>query len=420
MPAIRSALLIGLCLAGPRVASAQKQDSSFANGITAGESDGEQRRRQLFSRMKFDLGFTNVTIGGGLLFDGAGYAQDSISRAQVGGIDPVIKLRDFRFLLNGRFKTRRSFTWQTGIMYDQPNKKWLFRQTGLMVAVPEIRSHFFIGRAKEGFSLNKVMTGYDGWSMERLPFTDATIPLLADGVKWLALTPDRHFFWNLGLFTDYLSKGQSFSSYNQQFVARVGWVPIVSDSVGTLLHVALNFRAGSLDADSVRLRSKPESFTAPYFIDTKKFPATSASTMGIETYYRPGRVMIGGEYYWQRVESPQNGNPWFHGGEFVATWLTTGETRSYNTVGNYFRDISPDKTVIEGGPGAWEAVFKLSYSNLTNGPIQGGTFWRATPMLNWHMTDNVRLEFGYGYGRLFELGQRGVTHFFQSRLQMQL
>jgi phosphate-selective porin OprO/OprP len=184
--------------------------------------------------------------------------------------------------------------------------------------------------------------------------------------------------------------------------------------------VGLNFRAGSLDADSVRLRSRPESFTAPYFIDTKKFPATSASTMGIETYYRPGRVMIGGEYYWQRVESPQNGNPWFHGGEFVATWLTTGETRSYNTIGNYFRDISPNKTVVQGGPGAWEAVFKLSYSNLTKGPIEGGTFWRATPMLNWHMTDNVRLEFGYGYGRLFELGKRGVTHFFQSRIQMQL
>jgi phosphate-selective porin OprO/OprP len=401
--------------------SAQKQrDTTLATGITAGESDGEQRRRQLFSRMKFDAGFTTVTIGGGLLFDGAGYAQDSISRAQVGSLDPVIKLRDFRFLLNGRFKTKRPITWQTGIMYDEPNKKWLFRQTGLMVAVPEIWSHFFIGRAKEGFSLNKVMTGYDGWSMERLPFTDAVIPLLADGVKWLAITPDRHFFWNLGMFTDYLSKGQSFSSYNHQFVARVGWVPLVSDSVGTLLHVALNFRAGSLDADSVRLRSRPESFTAPYFIDTKKFPATSASTMGIETYYRPGRVMIGGEYYWQRVQSPQTGNPWFHGGEFVATWLTTGETRSYNTVGNYFRDISPTKTVVEGGPGAWEAVFKLSYSNLTNGPLQGGIFWRATPMLNWHMTDNVRLEFGYGYGRLFELGARGVTHFFQSRIQMQL
>ena len=71
-----------------------------------------------------------------------------------------------------------------------------------MVAVPEIGSHFFAGRSKEGFSLNKIMVGYDGWSMERLPFTDATVPLLADGIKWLGNAKNRHLFWNLGWFND--------------------------------------------------------------------------------------------------------------------------------------------------------------------------------------------------------------------------
>src|SRR5262249_22753597 len=146
------------------------------------------------------------------------------------------KLRDARFLIGGKFKTKRALTWQAGIMYDQITKKMLFRQTGLMIAVPEIWSHFFIGRAKEGFSLNKVMTGYDGWTMERLPFTDATVPLLADGIKWLGYVPDKQVFWNLGVFTDWLSHGQTFSSYNSQFVLRAGWVPLAGDTAGTLLH----------------------------------------------------------------------------------------------------------------------------------------------------------------------------------------
>ena len=417
------AVLLMLSVLPSRAVRAQAtgtaRDTTFATGITAGESDGETRRRQLINAANLNLGFTTLRIGGGLLVDYIGYDPDSASREQFHLVS-IGKLRDARILLGGRFKTERALTWQAGVMYDAVTKKWFVRQTGVMISVPEIWSHFFIGRAKEGFSLNKVMVGYDGWSMERQPFTDATIPLLADGIKWLGISPNRHFFWNFGAFTDALSEGQTFSSYNNQFVLRAGWVPLVSDSGGTLLHMAMNVRAGDINNDTLQLRSRPEAFEAPYFIDTGKFPAQSASTFGPELYYRPGRLLIGGEYYWEHVKSAEKGNPWFNGGEFVITWLTTGETRTYNTVGNYFRGISPTKTVIQGGSGGWEAVLKYSWSNLTNNPIQGGKFWRVTPMLNWYMTDNVRLEFCYGVGGLNRFGLRGKTQFFQARIQMEL
>ena len=82
--------------------------------------------------------------------------------------------------------------------------------------------------------------------------------------------------------------------------------------------------------------------------------------------------------------------------------------------------MSPDSTVIQGGAGAWGPLVKFSYSNLTNGPLQGGIFWRVTPMIDWYLTDNLRLEFAYGYGVLTKVGTRGVTQFFQTRLQMRL
>ena len=419
--------LAALCLpAASRRASAQqtdtgrtRRDTGFAMAITAGEADAEPRRRQLLNRARFDLGFMTLHVGGGLLFDVAAYSPDSAIRQHF-ELEPIFKLRDARFLLGGRFAFKRAVTWQTGVMYDQPTKKWLFRQTGIMVAIPELWAHVFVGRAKEGFSLNKVMVGYDGWSMERLPFTDATIPLLADGVKWLGITPDRHWFWNVGWFTDWLSEGQTFSSYDNQFVVRAGWVPLVSDSTGTLLHVALNLRRGRPNEGALQLRSRPEAFPAPYFIDTGKFPAQSSRQAGFEVYYRPGRLLLGTEYSWQQVSSRETGNPSFSGGEVVIAWLTTGETRTYNTVGNYFRGVSPDSTVVQGGPGAWEFVLKFSYSDLTNQPLEGGIFRRLTPMVNWHLTDNVRLELTYGYGTLARFGVVGRTHFFQSRLQMQL
>jgi phosphate-selective porin OprO/OprP len=130
--------------------------------------------------------------------------------------------------------------------------------------------------------------------------------------------------------------------------------------------------------------------------------------------------VFGAEYYWQKVMSAETGDPWFQGGEAVVAWLVTGETRSYNTVGNYFRAVSPTRTVVQGGAGAIEAVLKFSFSDLDHGGVRGGTFWRITPMVNWHLTDNVRLEFAYGYGRLDRFGVIGGTQFFQSRLQMQL
>ena len=404
----------------PRHAVSQKKPvPRDTTGLTAGEGDYEPKRRRLFNLGELDFGFTTFHFGAGLLMDGANYWQDSTAMEQI-LVEPDIKLRDARALFGGKFNTKRGFTWQFGVMYDQLTKKWLFRQTGLMLAVPEISSHFFIGRAKEGFSLNKVMVGYDGWSMERLPFTDATVPLLADGIKWLGNAKDKHIFWNLGWFNDAISEGQSFSQYNYQFVARVGWVPMLQDTIGNLLHVGMNLQTGHPDLDSLRLRSKPEAFPAPYYIDTGEFHATWATVWGPELYYRPGRILMGGEYYWMKIDSPETGNPLVHGGEVVFTWLTTGEVRAYNTVGHNFLGIAPKKTVFEGGPGAWELVLKLSYSDLNDGLLRGGSFWRFTPMVNWYLTDHARLEAAYGYGKLNRFGLIGVTQFFQARIQLQL
>ena len=41
-------------------------------------------------------------------------------------------------------------------------------------------------------------------------------------------------------------------------------------------------------------------------------------------------------------------------------------------------------------------------------------------MVNWHLSDNMRLEIAYGYGSLDRFSRVGDTQFFQSRLQLQL
>jgi phosphate-selective porin OprO and OprP len=67
------------------------------------------------------------------------------------------------------------------------------------------------------------------------------------------------------------------------------------------------------------------------------------------------------------------------GGEALVSRLATGEARAYNTRGGFFNQVSPNRPVFAGGPGAWEFVARLSCSDLNGGTRNGGTFWRFTP-----------------------------------------
>jgi phosphate-selective porin OprO/OprP len=405
-----------VCL-GPAALEAQ-QTSTLDETIEAGEAEAEEPARRLLSWNEFDGKFFSIRMGGGLLVDYGAYSQDETSKAQI-ELGPDLKVRDARFSLKGRLKFKRSVTWTCGLMYYGPTDEFLFRETGIMIEVPEISGHIFVGRTKEGFSLNKVMVGYSGWTMERATISDATIPILADGVKWLGYAPKLNLLWNLGFYGDWLSEGQSFSTYDRQVSGRLAWLPVKSQTTG--LHLGTSFRHGKTNEEELQLRSRPESTTAPYFVDTGTFPAETATTIGLEAYYRPGSLLLGGEYIFHDVNAPEKGDPFVHGGDVVATWLVTGETRAYNTRGGFFNSVSPRRPVFQGGPGAWELVARFSYIDLDSGDVQGGKFWRLTPMVNWHLSDNLRLELVYGYGSLdrFEL-TGGRTHFFQTRLQMLL
>ncbi len=416
--AARALLLSVLGLAGSTPAAfAQQPPIPLDDTMTAAESDAPARRLVSFNEFEGPLG--SIRIGGGVLIDYAAFEQDEISQQQV-DVDTQWKYRDGRVLFSGRLNFARATTWSAGVMYDAANDTWNMRQTGVMVAVPEIWGHLFVGRTKEGFSLNKVMIGYAGWTLERAPMNDATLPILADGIKWLGYVPRARLLWNLGVYGDSLSDGQAFSTYENQLSGRIAWVPMQSPDGGNLLHVGASARVGDVNNDTLRVRARPGAWAAPYFVDTGEFAADSTRMTGIEIYARPHSLTFGTEYFFQHVDAPASGNPMFHGGEVFATWLITGEVRTYNTRGGHFNQVSPNRPVFAGGPGAWEIVTQFSTIDLDSGALTGGKYWRFTPMVNWYLSDHLRLEIAYGYGSLNRFGAVGKTQFFQTRIQMQL
>ena len=404
-------------------ATTAEQTSSTAPTLTtqmeAGEAYAQGPRRQLVKWNEYQGPNFSIRVGGGFLVDYVTYRQDEGSQQQF-ALTPDGKLRDLRILLSGRLGFKRKTTWSAGIMYDGANDEWVMRQTGIMVAIPEIWGDIFVGRTKEGVSLNKVMIGYGGWTNERAPTNDALIPILADGIKWLGYLPEQRLIWNLGFYVDALSESQSFSKYDAELAGRFVFLPILSKDGGTLIHLGVSARYGDVNKDQLSLKARPGAWAAPFFIDTGTFAANDTMLLGAEAYYRPGSITMGSEYYWMRADAPASGNPTFHGGEAFITWILTGEVRGYNTRGGYFNQISPINPVRAGGIGAFEIVGHYSYSDFDAGTLKGGKYWRITPMLNWYFSDNARLELTYGYGSLNRFNVTGKTHFLQIRLQLQL
>jgi phosphate-selective porin OprO/OprP len=368
---------------------------------------------------EFDLGFTTFKIGLGFLYEYGGFSQDATGKQQMDLAKATLSngfdVRDSRLLFGGQLDTKRLITWKAGFMYDGSERAWYVRESGVLIAVPELWGSFFVGRTKEGISMSKVMNGYSGEGLERTMVLDP-IPILADGVKWLGYLEKPRIFWNAGVFTDWLSKGQSFSTYTWQVVARVGWLPIHDDKSN--LHIAASFRIGHPISDSIRVRSRPEANNAPFFIDAGKFPTDQSTYTGGEVYYSTGSWWFGSEFYWDSFKSSTKDNPVFFGGDLMASYVLTGESRPYMTTGAIYGFVPVKRSVFKGGPGAWEVVLRYSTFDLNSGLISGGKFWRITPVVNWYLSGNFRFAMAYGYGVLDRFDLKGATNFFQSRLQV--
>lgn len=368
----------------------------------------------------FNGRFSSLRIGIGFLPEYAAFKLDATAQRQMDSAGLTVqdqwKVRDFRIFASGQLTTKRILSWKIGLMYDGANREWLVRESGLTIGLPEISGHIFIGRTKEGYSLNKVMNGYAGWTMERQMALDV-IPILADGIKYIGFWEKKRIVWNLGVYNDVFSHTQGFSTYSWQAAGRLGYLPIMDKAQKRQLHIGINYRYGQPEDGKMRLRSRPEANPAPYMIDTDVFDSKQSNHFGTEMYYSHGPLMIGSEYHWHKFEAGPKGNPTFHGGDVAVSYILTGGSRPYTTTSGVYSFVPVKRSIFKKGLGEIELILRYSSLDLNSGPIQGGSFRRITPMVNWYLTKNARLELAYGYGQLNRFAMKGHLQFYQARMQ---
>ena len=409
---------------GQAPAAGATLNDEIEEGVAAEDEPIPPKNQQLDSKLMHwsDYAGEDFTFhfGYNFMYDLVGYKQDPGSVAQWGVLDDASKWRDIRLLASGKFpKSKRLIEWKAGYMRDGQTNSWKWRETGVVVAVPEIWGALFIGRTKLGVSMIKQMSGASIMGLERAEIEDMTIPIQNDGIRWMGYRPKQHLAWNLGYFNETLLHKPLYPFMDQQYAARVIFLPLLSENDGKVLHLAVNLKYGNPKDNKTQLKARPEASTAPYFLDTGVFPAAHEKVIGPEVWYRDNSLLFGGTYYFVKTEAPQ-GNHHFQGGDMWASWLMTGEVRRYNTRGGLFDFVYPKKSLFKGGTGAFEATVHATYTNANSGPIQGGQFWRVTPMLAWYPSYEFRFTIGYGYGVLDRFGVSGTTQFFQARIQFML
>jgi len=222
------------------------------------------------------------------------------------------------------------------------------------------------------------MVGYAGWTMERTLISDETIPILADGIKWIGYAPETHLLWNLGAFTDTLSEGQTFSTYSSQFVGRIAWLPIENDTPSS--HLGADTRYGKPDDGMLQLRSRPEYFEAPFFIDTGNFQPKVPRRLHLRPTTVLDRSSSGANISCRRSILRRKESVlqrWERRHDLAPPPARYGRT-------NRERILRPDLSIAAGFSGRTRiggTRRQLFVRQLEQRTHQGGKFWRFTPMV---------------------------------------
>jgi phosphate-selective porin OprO and OprP len=98
----------------------------------------------------------------------------------------------------------------------------------------------------------------------------------------------------------------------------------------------------------------------------------------------------------------------------------TGEHRTYDRARSIFRRVEPSEPFVpgRGGRGAVELATRLSWVDLSDGPLHGGRMLTAALGATWTWNRWVRLQTGYVFADVRDRPDASFAHIAQARLEL--
>jgi phosphate-selective porin OprO/OprP len=199
-------------------------------------------------------------------------------------------------------------------------------------------------------------------------------------------------------------------AHGQGYGVRGNWAPV--NEKGNIIHLGLSYVDMDSDADTVRLRARPDADLAGQrIVDTGNLLNTDRqSTIGAEGMWVTGPFKLQGEYMQTTVDRYANasalqssdfdGNSWYVSG----LWNVTGETWGY-------KDGVPTTPLPDNpGAGMWQVGLRFDTIDLNDGNavagatpaaastvngVLGGEMDTWTVGVNWYWRSNFKFMLNY-------------------------
>ena len=353
----------------------------------------------------------------------AGDAAAFHTTGNLTGFDSGAELRRARLFLRGDWTLVVPVEYSIELGYA-PNK---FVLSDAWLLFPELKvvGSTKLGQFQPPQGLDVIGSSWAITFMEPAAPLQALAPGTNAGIQVGRPVFDSRATWWLGIFGNGAGAkeyGLVASSYGS-VIGRATWLAIreggsEESPAPRFLHVGLSANFLLSSSDTLRYQSRPESYIAPYVIDTGDLSAHSAMTLGAEVAWVDGPFSLQAEFLHSWVDRTEGDTLNFGGYYVSASWFLTDESRPYDPYSGKFTFVNPqnDFNWKKGDWGAFELACRYSFTNLTNQNVPGGRLNMLMGGLNWYVTPHIRWYVNAGVGRVTGTAQVGNMTIVQMRL----
>jgi phosphate-selective porin OprO/OprP len=309
--------------------------------------------------------------------------------------------------------------------------------------------HFHLPHGLEAdmYSSSKPMTFFEVYSGNNAFFQGERT---GSGI-WLtnSFANDRMTYAAAGYRPENSSNGADFAEGDYAGILRLTGLPIYENDGRCLLHLGGSATWRHARTGTVNFSTDPEivdkaggdngygnpaGVTAPNaltgfaaapgnktaWVSTGNIAANSSSVFAGELLYIRGPFSLQAEYDWAYIDGAivggkNRGNIGFTSGYVQASYFLTGENRTYDKRlgrlgGEYISRANTPFWLVRGedgkfnyGLGAWELAARYSRINLNDSFIHQGILDQWEMGVNWHLNNNLRIQFLYLQANRFAL-----------------
>jgi phosphate-selective porin OprO and OprP len=382
-----------------------------------------EKLEQSLAKKKQELELPSVKWTAQLQTDAIGFFQNQANESTYGAAPNGLAFRRARIGMIGDYG---SINYRLEVDFAAVNRPSFLDVYAAIKDIPGI-GLFRVGHFFEPFSLERATANRFTTFMERSLMDQAFVPARNLGAMIRDNFAENRGVFALGIFAaDSDANGDSFGKpLGLAITSRLTFLPIWSEQGNDFLHVGVGYSFRESNEGMVRFRAQPElriGATAPnlpFFANTGSLGSPYYQLIGFEFLRVNGPMAFQSEITLAPVTLKGGSTHLLYGSYAEVGWFITNDHRRYRLDNGTADRVIPNSAFITSekgsfahGTGAIELAMRLSYVQLTNGPIRGGSVLDYTIGVNWYLNQYLRMSFNYVYS-LPELANKNNAGFSQ-------